>query len=104
MIVFIVRRLLAAIPLLLLISVISYGLMGLAPGGPGAIFAAQAQRMSPAARAAFIHSLGLDKPWYVQYGYWLGNLVFHGSLGYSYVDQRPVVVKILERLPVTVEM
>jgi peptide/nickel transport system permease protein len=104
MIVFIVRRLLGAIPLLLLISVISYALMGLSPGGPGAIFAAQAQRMSPAARAEFIHSLGLDKPWYVQYVYWLGNLVFHGSLGYSYVDQRPVVVKLLERLPVTVEM
>lgn len=104
MIVFIVRRLLGAIPLLLLISIISYALMGLAPGGPGAIFAAQAQRLSPAARAEFIHSLGLDKPWYVQYVYWLGNLVLHGSLGYSYVDQRPVIAKVLERLPVTVEM
>lgn len=101
---FIARRLLGAVPLLFLISVISYALMGLAPGGPAAIFAAQAQRMSPIARAEFIHTLGLDKPWYVQYAYWLGNLMLHGSLGYSYVDQRPVIAKILEHLPVTVEM
>jgi len=77
---------------------------GLSPGGPTAIFQQQARQLSPAARAEFIHTLGLDKPWYVQYVYWLGNLVFHGSLGVSYVDQRPVVVKILEKMPVTLEM
>jgi|GEM_PF-3595514 len=104
MIVFIARRLLAAIPLLLLVSLISYGLMGLAPGGPTAIFQAQARQLSPAARAEFIHALGLDKPWYVQYAYWLGNLVFHGNLGNSFVDHRPVVTKIVEKMPVTLEM
>jgi len=104
MIVFIARRLLAAIPLLLLVSLISYGLMGLAPGGPTAIFQAQARQLSPAARAEFIHALGLDKPWYVQYAYWLGNLIFHGNLGNSFVDHRPVVTKIVEKMPVTLEM
>jgi len=101
---YLIRRLLGAIPLLLLVSIISYALMGLAPGGPTAIFATQTRRMPPAARAEFIHSLGLDKPWYVQYFYWLKNLVLHGSLGFSYVDQRPVIQKILERVPVTFEM
>lgn len=101
---YIVRRLFGAIPLLFIVSVISYALMGLAPGGPTAIFAAQARRMTPAARAEFIHSLGLDKPWYVQYFYWLKNLLLHGSLGFSYVDHRPVIEKVLERLPVTIEM
>jgi peptide/nickel transport system permease protein len=103
-IVFIARRLLAAIPLLLLISLISYALMGLSPGGPTAIFQAQARQLTPAARAEFIHALGLDKPWYEQYVYWLGNLVFHGNLGNSFVDHRPVVVKIVEKMPVTLEM
>jgi len=103
MIVFIARRLLAAIPLLLLISLISYALMGLSPGGPTAIFQAQARQLTPLARAEFIHTLGLDKPWYVQYLYWLANLL-HGNLGISLVDQRPVVQKILEKLPVTLEM
>ncbi|MBV8601457.1 MAG: ABC transporter permease [Candidatus Eremiobacteraeota bacterium] len=104
MLTLVVRRLVAAIPLLFLISLISYALMGLAPGGPSEIFSAQARQMTPAARAEFIHTLGLDKPWYVQYGYWLANLLFHGSLGISYVDRRPVVTKILEKLPVTLEM
>lgn len=104
MIAFAIRRLAGAVPLLLLVSAISYAIMGLAPGGPGAIFAAQARQLTPAARAAFVHALGLDRPWYVQYLYWLGNLVFHGSLGISYVDSRPVVAKVLEKLPVTFEM
>jgi peptide/nickel transport system permease protein len=101
---YVVRRLAGAVPLLLLISLISYALMGLAPGGPTGIFSQQARHLTPAARAEFIHSLGLDKPWYVQYLYWLGNLVFHGSLGFSYVDRRPVIAKVLEKLPVTLEM
>ncbi len=100
----VLRRIAGAVPLLLLISVISYALMGLAPGGPTGIFTQQARHMTPAARADFIHSLGLDKPWYVQYLYWLGNLLFHGSLGFSYVDRRPVVTKVLEKLPITLEM
>ncbi|GAC1620823.1 MAG: ABC transporter permease [Vulcanimicrobiaceae bacterium] len=101
---FALRRLVGAVPLLLLISAISYAMMGLAPGGPSGIFAEQARRMSPAARAEFVHALGLDKPWYVQYAYWLGNLLFHHSLGNSYVDGRPVLSKVFEKLPVTVEM
>jgi peptide/nickel transport system permease protein len=101
---FIVRRLIGAVPLLLLVSLISYAIMGLAPGGPGAIIAEQARRMTPVARQHFIQLLGLDKPWYVQYFYWLKTLIFQGSLGNSYVDGRPVVEKILEKLPITLEL
>jgi peptide/nickel transport system permease protein len=78
--------------------------MGLSPGGPGAIIGQQARNLTPAARAHFIALLGLDKPWYVQYFYWLKTLVVQGSLGNSYVDGRPVIAKILEKLPVTVEL
>jgi peptide/nickel transport system permease protein len=101
---YVVRRLVAAIPLLLLVSFISYGLMGLAPGGPAAILGAQARGLTPAAREHFIQQLGLDKPWYVQFFFWLVTLVFHGSLGNSYVDGRPVFDKILERMPITLEL
>ena len=104
MIAFIVRRVAGAIPLLLFVSFVSYALMGLAPGGPAAIFAEQAHAMSPAARAAFVASLGLDKPWYVQYLYWLKELLLHGSLGTSFVDGRPVVLRIAEKMPVTLEL
>ncbi|MGD0475759.1 MAG: ABC transporter permease [Candidatus Velthaea sp.] len=100
---YIVRRLLGSIPLLLLVSLISYALMGLSPGGPGAILGQQAHGLTPAMRAQFIAQLGLDKPWYVQYFFWLVALV-HGSLGYSFVDGRPVLEKIAERLPITLEV
>jgi peptide/nickel transport system permease protein len=60
--------------------------------------------MSPAAREAYAHALGLDKPWYLQYFYWLKELVLHGSLGTSYVDGRPVFARIIEKLPITIEL
>ena len=51
---YIVRRLLGAIPLLLIVSLVSYALMGLSPGGPGAILGHQAHGLTPAMRARFI--------------------------------------------------
>lgn len=101
---YILRRIAGAVPLLLFISFVSYALMGLAPGGPAGILGTQAHALTPAARAAFAASLGLDKPWYVQYFYWLKELLFHGSLGNSYVDHRPVLLRIAEKVPVTVEL
>jgi peptide/nickel transport system permease protein len=46
---------------------------------------------------------GLDQPWYVQYGRWLGQLV-RGDLGTSWRTGKPVLSLILERLPVTIEL
>jgi peptide/nickel transport system permease protein len=100
---YIVRRLAGAVPLLLFISVVTYAMMALAPGGPAAILGPRGA-VSPAVMQRLTELYGLDKPWYVQYFYWLKQLVFHGSLGNSYVDARPVVTKVFERLPVTLEM
>ena len=46
---------------------------------------------------------GLDQPWYVQYGRWLGALA-QGDLGTSWRTGKPVVALIVERLPVTLEL
>jgi len=46
---------------------------------------------------------GLDQPWYVQYGRWMGQLL-QGDLGTSWRTGKPVLSLILERLPVTVEL
>jgi peptide/nickel transport system permease protein len=46
---------------------------------------------------------GLDQPWYVQYGRWLGQLA-RGDLGTSWRTGKPVLTLILERLPVTIEL
>jgi peptide/nickel transport system permease protein len=79
-------------------------MMALAPGGPAAVLGPRGA-LSPEVMARINALYGLDKPWYVQYFYWLKQLLLHGSLGTSYVDQRPVIAKgLLERLPVTIEM
>src|SRR6267378_7856139 len=59
--------------------------------------------VSPAMVAELKRFFGLDQPWYVQYGRWLGQLA-HGDLGTSWRTGKPVVALILERLPVTLEL
>ena len=98
---YLARRLLGAVQLLLFICLFSYALMGLAPGGPDAIYSSP--RITPAARAQLHAELGLDRPWYVQFFFWIATLL-HGSLGVSYVDRQPVLQKIFEKLPITIEL
>jgi peptide/nickel transport system permease protein len=59
--------------------------------------------VSPAMVAELKRFFGLDQPWWVQYGQWVGRLA-HGDLGTSWRTGKPVVALILERLPVTVEL
>jgi peptide/nickel transport system permease protein len=58
---------------------------------------------SPAMVAELKRFFGLDQPWYLQYGRWLGRLV-QGDFGTSWRTGKPVVALILERLPVTLEL
>jgi peptide/nickel transport system permease protein len=101
---FILRRVIGAIPLLLFISIVTYAMMALAPGGPAAVLGPRGGGLSPDVMKHINALYGLDKPWYVQYFYWLKELLLHGSLGSSYVDGRPVIDKVFEKLPVTIEM
>lgn len=96
------RRLLLLIPLLLGITLISFVVIHLAPGEPTDL---QTQ-MNPQASAEMQERLrveyGLDQPLYIQYGRWLSRLV-QLDFGESFAtDRRPVLDKILERLPVTI--
>ncbi len=97
---YLIRRLLGLVPLLIGISIISFGMMFIAPGGPTSVFLASSHPMSPIEIANIRHNLGLDKPWYVQYFLWFWNAL-HGNFGYSFVDGRPVLTKIVEKVPVT---
>ncbi|MDQ2681682.1 MAG: ABC transporter permease [Candidatus Eremiobacteraeota bacterium] len=98
MTVFIVRRLLLAIPTLLGVTVLTFVLIHIAPGGPA--FAIAGERATPAQIALVSHQLGLDRPLLQQYGLWLSALL-HGDLGYSYIKQAPVLQLIAQRLPQT---
>jgi peptide/nickel transport system permease protein len=97
---YVLRRILGLVPLLLGISVISFAMMYIAPGGPTSVFLSSSHPMSPVEIANIRHNLGLDKPWFVQYFFWLSNML-HGNFGFSFTDGRPVLTKILEKAPVT---
>jgi peptide/nickel transport system permease protein len=95
---FVVRRVLLAIPTVIGVTIITFLLLHLAPGGPA--FALAGERATPAQVAQITHELGLDKPWPEQYGIWLRALV-HGDLGFSYIRQQNVTALIAQRLPQT---
>src|SRR5437016_10193831 len=97
---FLVRRLLHLIPTLFGITVISFFLMQLAPGGPIDQMADLNPRVTPEVKARIRHDLGLDKPILVQYGTWLKKITFL-DFGISLKDNRKVIEKINERLPAT---
>src|SRR5581483_7966352 len=78
--------------------------MALAPGGAAGVLLGMSRQSTEADRQLILHNLGLDRPWYIQYLFWLKNLLVNHSLGNSYIDGRPVIVKILEKLPVTLEL
>lgn len=96
---FIVRRLLALIPLLLGISLMVFLLMYMAPGD----FLDEA-RMSPDISPELVEDMerqfGLDRPWYVQYGLWLKN-VASLNFGESWAYKVPVLDLLKQRIPAT---
>src|SRR5258708_34955622 len=94
------RRALQLIPTLIGISLISFFLMQLAPGGPIDQMADLNPHVTPEMKARIRHDMGLDKPIPVQYAKWLRNIVLF-DFGVSYNDHRPVIKKIAERLPAT---
>ncbi len=101
---FIVRRLLLVIPLLLGITFISFIVISLAPGGPLDFLEAENPDLSPEVKRQLTELYGLDKPLVVQYGNWLMR-VARLDFGRSFLpDGRPVLAKIAERMPITLAL
>ncbi len=101
MYIYIIKRLLQAIPVLFLVTVIVFSLMFILPGCPARTM------MGEEATQAEIESLraamGLDRPILVQYGEWVINL-FQGDFGRSFQDGRLVFPTLIYRLPATIEL
>jgi peptide/nickel transport system permease protein len=95
---FLLRRCSQAVVVLLLVSVIVFGLLHLLPGGPArAILGTHA---TPTNIAAFDKQNGLNSPVPVQYWHWLTG-VLSGNLGFSYVQNESVASLLAQRLPKT---
>jgi peptide/nickel transport system permease protein len=119
---YVVRRLLQAIPMLFLLSIVLFALVNIAPGGPLAGHG-RSRRMKPQKAEMLKRQFGLDKPLPVQYVVWLiGNDwmgvdadgdgmadshgtrqgILRGDFGFSFRTRRPVLGEIMDRLPNTI--
>jgi peptide/nickel transport system permease protein len=99
---FIVRRVLVAVPVLLGLSIILFLFLRLLPGG-GPAEAILGQHATPQLVAQISASEGFDKPLYVQYLNYIGQLL-QGNFGSSFIDGRQVADTFLIRFPATVEL
>jgi peptide/nickel transport system permease protein len=102
MAIYIVRRLLQAIPILFGVAVISFLLVHLAPGDPIDRFRTPTVR--PEQLEGLIRLYGLDRPMHEQFWSWISTYVQvwrPEAWGYSFLDGQPVLQKIVERLPAT---
>ena len=95
----IASRLLSALPILVIVSLITFAMIHLIPGDPAAAIAGLSA--TPEQIANIRHDLGLDEPLMTQLVRWYGNLL-HGDLGRSLLLGQPVVEATLFRLPVTI--
>lgn len=100
---YLLRRLLAAIPLLFAVSLVVFVLTRSVPGDP--VDAMLGEKATPAVREEVRRKHGLDKPILVQYGIYMKRLLLHGDLGESYIRKsQPISGEIRRRLPATIEL
>ena len=100
MLAFIVSRILQALPVMLVVALISFAMFAYV-GDPVAIMLGQ--DFTEAQRQALVRELGLDQPFFVQFARFVGNAA-QGEFGLSYRLSRPVAELIAERAPATLEL
>jgi peptide/nickel transport system permease protein len=96
-----VRRLLGAVPVLLIVSLITFGMIHLIPGDPATAIAGMSATAEQVANIR--RDLGLDQPMLAQLWAWYAGLL-HGDLGRSLLLGQPVAQATMLRLPVTVAL
>jgi peptide/nickel transport system permease protein len=97
---YVVRRVLQAIPLLLVISILGFVLYNLVPNSPFQAQLALNPNATPEDIARLEARYGLNRPLHERYLVWLSNIL-RGDFGSSYFTKQPVMQMILERLPNT---
>ncbi len=98
---YLIHRAIGSIPVILLITMLVFSLLHLAPGDPATLLLPEGATDEDVALAR--QRWGLDQPLWVQYGRFLGNAV-QGDLGRSFKFAEPVTDLISQRLPATIEM
>ena len=98
---YIVRRILATIPVMAVVALFVFSLLHLSPGDPAVIIAGDTATLDDIARIR--EKLGLDQPLYVQFVSWVWHLL-HGDLGISIFTNLPVSKLITQRVEPTVTL
>jgi len=99
---FVIRRIAQLVPLLVVVSVLVFLLIHAVPGGPLQLYL-ENPNVRPEDIERLRRALGLDRPLWEQYVAWGWSFV-RGDWGYSYADGRPVLERLLERVPATLEL
>jgi len=98
---YIVRRILATIPVMAVVALFVFSLLYIAPGDPAAVIAGD--QATPADVERIRQSLGLDRPFLVQFGDWVWNIL-HANLGTSMFTGIPVTKMIAQRVEPTLSL
>jgi peptide/nickel transport system permease protein len=101
MVSYIFRRVLATLPVMAIVALLVFSLLYIAPGDPAAVIAGD--QASPADVERIRENLGLDRPFLVQFGAWLWNIL-HGDLGTSIFTSLPVASLIAQRIEPTLSL
>jgi peptide/nickel transport system permease protein len=100
---YILKRLVLAIPVLIGITVVVFLLVRLIPGDVIDLMLGTEGSLRPEVREQLRQTLGLDRPLYVQYFTWVGDIV-RGDLGVSLRTGQPIVENLAGKLPITLEL
>lgn len=98
---FVLSRAVAAIPVIIIVSIATFALLRLAPGDPATALAGESA--TPEVVAAIREQFGLDKPLYIQYKIWIENML-EGDFGTSIISGQPVIDMIIDRLEPTLSL
>ena len=100
---YVIRRLLQMIPVLLMVTMLVYGLMMAIPGDPARALIGPGESLDAEQLELIRREHNFDKPMIVQYGIWLGRALM-GDLGRSTQNQRPVAAELRTRTAVTLQL
>src|SRR5499427_8377226 len=98
---YMIRRILATIPVMVVVALFVFSLLYIAPGDPAAVIAGD--QATPADVERIRQSLGLDRPFLIQFGDWLWRLL-HGDIGTSIFTNLPVSTMIAQRIEPTLSL
>lgn len=99
---YVFRRLLLMIPVILGVTFIIFSMMYFTPGDPARIILGESAKAEDVARLR--DELGLNDPYFVQFGNYVKKAVLEQDIGNSYATKRPVVTEITDRFPTTLKL